>query len=267
MFASWANTILLFAGGDEFTAKEAYFNNAIGDRDCIDPVGLQDELIIELKKTGKPVIVILNHRRTLSINAFAKHADAILDCWELSEFGDNAIAKTVFGLNVPSGKLSVTVPRTIGQLPFHYSQKDINYKKGYLFNESTPLFTFGHGLSYSTFKYTKPIISDPVLTNENKKITLQVEVENTGDYKAKEVVQLYIKDIIGTVVRPMKELKGFKKIELQSGEKTIVQFDITTEMLEFTTLNMKQEAENGGFVAMIGGSSDSLQTVEFKLEK
>ena len=262
-----AQTILLFAGGDEYTAKEAYFNGAIGDRDNIDPVGLQDELIVRLKETGKPVIVILKHKRTLSINAFAKHADAILDCWKLSEFGNKAIAKTVFGMNIPSGKLAVTVPRTIGQLPFHYSQKEINFKKGYLFSDITPLFPFGYGLSYTTFEYTKPVLSDTLLNNENGKITIQVNVENTGKYKGKEVVQLYIKDKIGSVIRPIKELKGFKKVQLEPGESTLVQFEITPEMLEFTTIDMKQKAENGDFVAMIGGSSDSLQTTEFKLEK
>ena len=126
---------------------------------------MQDELIEELKKTGKPVVVILKHRRTLSINSFAQHADAILDCWELSEIGDKAIVKTVFGMNVPSGKLPVTVPRTIGQLPIHYSQKEINLKKGYLFSDATPLYPFGFGLSYTTFNYTKPTISSDALNN------------------------------------------------------------------------------------------------------
>lgn len=260
-----AEAILLFAGGDEFTSKEAFFNNAIGDRDCIHPVGLQDELIAELKKTGKPVIVILKHRRTLSINAFSEMADAILDCWELSEFGDESIAKTVFGMNVPSGKLPVTIPRNIGQLPFHYSQKEINFKKDYLFSDFTPLYPFGYGLSYTTFEYTKPQLSDSILTASNGKITLQVHIENTGKYKGKEVVQLYIKDIIGSVVRPMKELKSFQKIELEPGESTLVQFEITPEMLEFTTLNMDKKAENGAFEAQIGSSSASFQALGFRL--
>lgn len=261
-----ADVILLFAGGDEYTAKEAYFNNAIGDRDNIDPVGIQDELIKRMKATGKPVVVILKHRRTLSINAFAEHADAILDCWELSELGDKAVASTVFGINVPSGKLPVSVPRTIGQLPIHYSQKEINFKKDYLFSDFTPLYSFGHGLSYTTFKYSEPELSNSVLNSDNGKITLQVQVENTGKYAAKEVVQLYIKDEIGSVVRPMKELKGFQKITLEPGAKKTVAFDITPEMLKFTTIDMEFKTENGDFEAMIGGASDDLQKVAFQLK-
>ena len=261
-----AQTILLFAGGDEFTAKEAFFNGAIGDRDCIEPVGLQDELIAALKQTGKPVIVVLKHRRTLSINAFSEMADAILDCWELSEFGEDAIAKTVFGINVPSGKLQVTVPRNIGQLPIHYSQKEINFKKGYLFSDASPLYPFGFGLSYAAFEYSRPQISDTLLTSSNGKLTIEISVKNTGDVKAKEVVQLYIKDIIGSVVRPVKELKGFQKIELEPGASKTVRFDILPEMLEFSTLSMEQKAENGAFEVQIGGSSADVQSVSFTLK-
>ncbi len=265
--AKQSDVVVLFVGGDEFTSKEAFFNNALGDRDNIDPVGEQNLLMLELKKLNKPVIVVLKHRRTLSINVFQEHADAILGCWELSEFGDKAVAKMIFGDAVPSGKLTVTVPRTIGQIPFHYSQKEINYKKGYLFSDLTPLYPFGYGLSYSTFEYSQLSLSDSLLTNETDKITVQVNVKNTGNYSAKEVVQLYIKDIIGSVVRPMKELKGFEKIELQAGESKIVQFEINTEMLEFTTLSMERKAEDGDFEAMVGGSSESLQKVGFKLHQ
>jgi len=153
-----SDVIVLFLGGDRFTAKEAFFGSALGDRESIDLVGLQDELLLELKKTGKPVVVVLKHRRTLSINTIEENADAILDCWELSEFGDKALAKMIFGKASPSGKLSVTVPRSIGQIPFHYSQKEINYKKGYLFTESTPLYPFGYGLSYTNFEYSNLLL-------------------------------------------------------------------------------------------------------------
>ena len=140
------------------------FRSALGDRDSIDPVGLQDELLLELKKTGKPVVVVLKHRRTLSINAIDEHADAILDCWELSEVGDKATAKMIFGQANPSGRLSVTVPRSVGQIPVHYSQKEINYKKGYLFTDTTPLYPFGYGLSYTSFEYSDLELSNSTLT-------------------------------------------------------------------------------------------------------
>lgn len=259
-----ADLVVLFAGDDEFTSKEAFFNGALGDRDNIDPVGQQDELLTELKKLGKPLVVVLKHRRTLSINAIAEKADAILDCWELSEFGDQAVAKMIFGEAVPSGKLPVTVPRSIGQIPFHYSQKEINYKKGYLFAESTPLYSFGFGLSYTTFGYSNLQLSDSVMTLKSE-IKVSIDVKNSGGRTGKEVVQLYIKDLYGSVVRPLKELKGFEKIELQTGEFKTVSFTITPEMLEMTGLSMKRAAEPGEFTVMIGGSSDKGLSGNFKL--
>ena len=260
-----ADAIVLFLGGDEYTSKEAFFAGALGDRDNIDPVGLQDELIRELRKTGKPLVVVLKHRRTLSINAIQQHADAILDCWELSEFGDLAIAKTVFGESNPSGKLTVTVPRSIGQIPFHYSQKEVNYKKGYLFAESKPLYPFGHGLSYTDFEYSNLRLSENTL-KRNGTITADVEVTNTGSVTGSEVVQLYIKDVIGSVLRPEKELMGFEKVSLAPGESTIVSFTITPRMLAFTGLKMMEVIEAGEFIAMIGGSSGSLSGISFHLE-
>jgi beta-glucosidase len=259
-----ADMIVLFLGGDEFTSKEAFFGSAFGDRDSIDPVGLQDELLLELKKTGKPVVVVLKHRRTLSINAIDEHADAILDCWELSEFGDKAIAKMIFGQANPSGKLAVTVPRSIGQIPFHYSQKEINYKKGYLFTESTPLYPFGYGLSYTNFEYSNLRLSDSTLTT-NSTITAEIEVKNTGLTTGGEVVQLYIKDVIGSVLRPDKELKGFEKVSLEPWESKTVSFEIAPDMLVFTGLNMEEVIEVGEFVAMVGGSSDDLLRIGFTL--
>jgi len=259
-----SDAIILFLGGDEFTAKEAFFGSALGDRDSIDPVGQQDKLLLELKKTRKPVVVVLKHRRTLSINAIDEHADAILDCWELSEFGDKAIAKMIFGQATPSGKLPVTVPRSIGQIPFHYSQKEINYKKGYLFTESTPLYPFGYGLSYTDFEYSNLRLSDSTLST-NSTITAEVEVRNIGRTTGREVVQLYIKDVIGSVLRPDKELKGFEKVSLKPGESKTVSFTITPDMLAFTGVDMEQVIEAGEYVAMVGGSSSDLARVGFTL--
>lgn len=262
--ARQAELVILFVGDDAFTSKEAFFSGALGDRDNIDPVGQQDELFLELKKLGKPIVVVLKHRRTLSITAIAKKADAILDCWELSEFGDQAVAKMIFGEAVPSGKLPVTVPRSIGQIPFHYSQKEINFKKGYLFAESTPLYCFGFGLSYTTFGYSNLQFSDTTM-NMKSEIKVSVDVKNSGSRTGKEVVQLYIKDLFGSVVRPMKELKGFEKIELKAGETKTVSFVLTTEMLEFTRLDMKKAAEAGEFVVTVGTSSEKGISGSFKL--
>lgn len=249
-----SDLVVLFVGGDEFTAKEGFFNKALGDRASIDPVAPQDELLRQIKALGKPVILVLKHRRTLSINEFSKSADAILDCWDLGEFGNEAIAKAIFGKINPSGKLPVTVPHTIGQLPFHYSQKEINLKKGYLFIENGPLYPFGYGLSYTNFKYTNLKLSSGNITPSSK-ITVTVDVKNTGKVAGKEVVQLYIKDLIGSVIRPDKELKAFQKIELQPGESQQVSFTINPEILKFTRADMKFSYEAGNYTVQVGTSS------------
>jgi beta-glucosidase len=263
--AKTADVAVLFLGGDEFTSKEAYFNSGYGDRESIDPVGPQDELVQRVKALGKPVIVVLKHRRTLSINVISEEADAVLDCWDLSEFGDIAVAKILFGKVSPSGKLPVTVPRSIGQHPFEYSQKEINFKKDYLFRKDGPLYPFGHGLSYGKFAYSKPKLSSKEMAKDGA-LTVSVEVSNAGKVAAKEVVQLYVKDLIGSVTRPDKELKGFEKIELKPGERKTVEFKITPEMLMFTGLEMKPVLEAGDYEVMVGTSSADYQKVSFLLK-
>ncbi|MFH4966989.1 glycoside hydrolase family 3 N-terminal domain-containing protein [Gaetbulibacter sp. M240] len=255
---------ILFLGGDENTAKEAFFNNGIGDRATVEPVGAQDLLLEKIKSAGKPVIVVLKHRRTLAINTISEKADAILDAWDLSEFGDESLARIIFGEVSPSGKLPVTVSRNTGQLPFHYSMKEINYKKGYLFLEDGPLYPFGHGLSYAQFDYSDLKLTDSILTPETE-IEVSVVVSNTGKIKAKEVVQLYVKDIIGSVTRPDKELKAFKKIELNPGEQKMVTFKITPDMLKFTGLKMNKILEAGDYTIMVGTSSKDYLETKFKL--
>ncbi|MBB3696627.1 glycoside hydrolase family 3 C-terminal domain-containing protein [Flammeovirga yaeyamensis] len=263
--AKSADVIVAVVGGDDFTSKEGFFTHAFGDRDSIDPVGLQDELIVELKKLGKPVVIVLKHRRTLSVNTFAKEADAMLDCWDLSEEGNYAIAEVLFGKVNPSGKLPVTVPRSIGQIPFHYSQKEINYKKGYLFAENTPLFDFGFGLSYTQFEYSDISLSSSEMTDDSE-LTARITITNKGDRAGKETVQLYLKDLIGQVVRPMQELKGFEKIELAAGESKVVSFKITPDMLEYTGLEMKKIPGYGDFELRIGSSSAEFKATNFKLK-
>ncbi len=264
--ANESDMTILFLGGDEFTAKEAYFNNAVGDRATIEPVGAQDELVERVKALGKPLIVILKHRRTLAINTIAEQADAILDGWDLSEFGDSSLAKIIFGEVSPSGKSPVTIPRSIGQLPFHYSMKGINNKKGYLFLEDGPLFPFGYGLSYGEFEYSGLQLTNRTITPSSE-IKVSVQVTNTGKMKAKEVVQLYLKDEIATVTRPNKELRGFEKIELDPGQSKSVTFTITPEMLKFTGPTMEKILEAGDYTLMIGTSSKEGISSQFRLEK
>lgn len=263
--AKKADVVILFVGGNPFTSREAFFNNALGDRADLNLVGLQDELIDSIKTLNKPMVGILKHRRTLSAVNLSEKADALLDCWELSEFGDNAIASVLFGKVNPSGKLPVTVPRTIGQIPFHYSQKQINNKKGYLFIDNTPLYPFGYGLSYTSFKYSNFNIDKKIL-KENDSIRVSVDITNTGRIKGKEIVQLYIQDVVGEVLRPAKELKGFKKIELESGERKTVTFNICPEMLKYTGLDMKPIIDDGEFIVSVGYNSRDLNSLSFRYE-
>ncbi|MDQ8179191.1 glycoside hydrolase family 3 N-terminal domain-containing protein [Pelagicoccus sp. SDUM812005] len=262
--AASADATVLFVGGDEFTAKEAFFDFAIGDRASIDLLGSQVELFRRLKALGKPVIVALKHRRTLAINELAAEADAILDAWDPGEQGDTAIAMTLFGHSVPSGKLPVTVPRTIGQLPFHYSQKKINFKKGYMFMENGPLYPFGFGLSYTTFHYQDLQLSAKQVANGDS-LSASIKISNTGDRPGKEVVQLYIQDPIGTVVRPAKELKAFRKIYLEPGESQTISFAIAPEMLACTGADNVRKVENGDFVVQVGSSSETFLEQRFQV--
>lgn len=259
-----ADVVVLFVGGDSFTSREAFFNNALGDRADINLVGLQDELIDKVCSLGKPVVGVLKHRRTLSVVNLSEKVDALLDCWELSEFGDEAVAKVLFGDINPSGKLPVTVPRTIGQLPFHYSQKAINNKKGYLFMNNAPLYPFGYGLSYTSFKYTNMSLDKNEISSRDS-IIVSVDVINTGKVKGKEVAQLYIRDLYAQVIRPDKELKSFRKVEIAPGETKRLTFLITPEMLEYTGPDLNKVLEPGEFEIMIGGNSGDLLSSKIKL--
>ncbi len=265
--AKKADAVLLFVGGDPFTTREAYYSSTLGDRSDIDLVGSQDDLINRVRAAvpNKPVIGVLKHRRTLSANNLVEKVDALLDCWELSEFGDHAIAEVVFGDINPSGKLPVTVPRTIGHLPYHYSQKEINYKKGYLFDDNSPLFPFGYGLSYSNFEYSDLKLDNETLT-KNGKITVSVNVKNTSNVEGKEVVQMYIKDLYGEVVRPNMELKGFQKVSIAPNETKRVVFEIEPEMLRYTGLSMERILDDGAYKVFIGGNSADLLVAKFTLD-
>lgn len=263
--AKKADVVLLFVGGDEKTSKEAYFvSNEMGDRANLDPVGQQNLLLNELKNTGKKIVVVLSHRRTLSIVDIAEKADAIIDCWELSERGDEAIAKILFGEVNPSGKLPVTVPQSVGQLPVYYYQKHINYKKGYLFAKNKPLFPFGFGLSYTQFSYSNFSLSD-TLAQVGDTIEVSVTISNSGKVKGKEVCQLYLQDEFASVERPIRTLIEFEKVSLNPGQSKKLTFNITPEMMSFTGIDMKKTIEEGVFHVYVGTSSDTQYKQSYRL--
>ncbi|MDB4334804.1 glycoside hydrolase family 3 C-terminal domain-containing protein [bacterium] len=263
--AKYADVVILFVGGDNKTAKEAYFLlDAYGDRADLNPVGQQNLLLSELKKTGKKIVVVLEHRRTLSIVEIEEKADAIIDCWDLSERGEEAMAKILFGEVNPSGKLVVTVPQSVGQLPVYYYQKHINYKKGYLFAKNDALYPFGYGLSYTQFKYQNFNLSDSI-AQIGDSIEVNVEILNTGEVAGKEVCQLYLQDEYASVQRPIRNLVGFEKIHLEPGQSKTISFVISPDMMSFTGVDMEKRIEEGIFNVFIGGSSLAEYKLSYRL--
>ncbi len=251
--ANQADVIVLALGGNEQTSREAWSRQHLGDRACLDLVGRQDELAQAVLATGKPVVVVLFHGRPNSINFLAQNAPAILDCWYLGQEGGHAVAEVLFGDYNPGGKLPISVPRSAGHLPAHYNHKP-SARRGYLFDEVSPLFAFGFGLSYTTFEFSNLRLRKRRIRRDET-TSLLVDVKNTGPRAGEEVVQMYIRDVVSTVTRPVKELKGFKRIALQPGERSTVEIPITPAALAFYGLGMNYEVEPGLFEIMAGPSS------------
>jgi len=244
----------------------------------IDLPGLQKEFLAELKKLGKPIVLVLFNGRPLTLTWENDNMDAILEAWWSGTRGGDAIAQTLFGANNPNGKLPISFPRKVGQLPLYYNHKNTGrpylgptdpeqkYKSQYTDVGNSPLYPFGFGLSYTTFEYSNFKISSNKI-KFNEKLKVSVEVKNTGNYEAHEVVQLYVRDLVGSVTRPVKELKGFEKINLKIGETKTVSFEISSEDLKFYTIEMKNEAEAGSFEVFVGGNSDTDIKANFELVK
>ncbi len=251
--ARQAQVALLVVGDNEQTCREGWSPQHLGDRDLLDLAGRQDELIRAVVETGVPTIVLLINGRPASINYAVEHVPAILEGWYLGQETGIAVAETLFGENNPGGKLPITFPRSVGQIPAYYYHKP-SARRGYLFTTQAPLFPFGHGLSYTTFAYADLRLSSTQI-HIGESCTAQVEVRNTGNRAGDEVVQLYIHDQVASLTRPVKELKGFKRITLQPGEAQIVIFTITSDDLSFLDYQMQRVVEPGLFDVMIGGSS------------
>lgn len=237
--------------------------------------GQQRELLKALKKTGKPMVVVLMNGRPLSLTWEDKNADAILETWFAGTEAGNAIADVLFGNYNPSGKLSMTFPQVVGQVPIYYNHKKTGrpfngelldkYKSRYMDVTNAPLYPFGYGLSYTTFSYSKPQLSKTTLKPTDA-LEVSVTVQNTGNYDGEEVVQLYIQDVVGSVTRPVKELKGFQKIALKKGETKIVTFTISVDDLKFYNQDLEYIYEPGDFNVFIGPNSRDVQAAAFRLE-
>ncbi len=258
--AQKADITLLVLGDNEQTCREGWSTTHLGDRDSLDLPGRQEELLRAVAATGKPVILLLLQGRPASINFAAEHVPAILEGWYLGQAAGTAVADVLFGDVNPGGKLPVTFPRSVGQIPAYYYHKP-SARRGYLFAEVEPLFPFGHGLSYTTFSYNNLRLGREKIHAEEA-TTLSVDVTNTGTRAGDEVVQFYVRDVLSEqVTRPVKLLKGFKRITLQPGETRTVTFPVGREQLQFLNEDMQRIVEPGQFELMTGGSSQTLEKI------
>ncbi len=264
--AGKAEVVLMVLGENESVCREAWEENHLGDRDSLDMPGRQNDLVRAVVGTGLPVVLLLINGRPLSVNYVAEHASALFEGWYLGQEGGKAFADALFGDINPGGKLPITFPRSVGQLPAYYNHKP-SVQRSYLWAEKTPLFPFGYGLSYTTFEY-KNLQVTPATIKPDGKAVVCVEVTNTGRYPGDEVVQLYIRDLVTErVTRPVKELKGFRRITLQPGERQVVDFTIAAEELSYLDEKMVRVVEPGMFELMVGTSSAELQTVRLEVER
>jgi beta-glucosidase len=251
--AQQADVVVVAIGGNEQTSREAWSRKHMGDRTSLDLVGQQQELVTAMLSTGKPVIVFLFNGSPLSIQYLNENVPVIFECWYLGQETGHAVADVLFGDCNPGGKLPITIPRSAGHLPAFYNYKP-SARRGYLFDDVSPLHPFGFGLSYTTFAFKNPRLAKNKI-RRNESTRLLVDVKNTGRRPGAEVVQMYIRDCVSSVTRPVKELKGFQKISLRPGETQTVALDITPESLAFYDLHMKCVVEPGEFEIMVGNSS------------
>lgn len=276
--AKQSDVILFFGGEEQILSGEARC------RAFLNLPGAQDELIAKLAETGKPIILVVIAGRPLTFQEAASHADAILYAFHPGTMGGPALVDLLFGDAVPSGKLTTSFPKTVGQIPTYYSHKNTGrpatndgsgiplgtpldpqgFTSRYLDASIAPEYPFGYGLSYTTFEYGNLKISKPEMAMGDS-ITVSVDVTNTGKMDAKETVQLYVRDLFGSVTRPVKELKGFEKIDLKAGETKTVAFTLNTDDLAFYDINMNFTAEPGKFQVWIGPNSQQGLQGEFRI--
>ena len=255
--------------------ESAEMSGEASSRTNIEIPGIQKELLQALLKTGKPVALVLFTGRPLALSWEQKNVPAILNVWFGGSEAGYAVADVLFGDVNPSGKLSMTFPQNVGQIPLFYNHKNTGrplpegkwfqkFRSNYLDVSNDPLYPFGFGLSYTNFTYSDINLSS-ITMKAGQKITATISVTNAGNKDGKEVVQLYIRDLVGTSTRPVKELKGFKKVALKAGETKSVSFDITVNDLKYYNYDLKYVAEPGEFKVFIGGNSRDVKEAGFKL--
>lgn len=258
--AKKADVAILVVGENESTNREAWAENHLGDRDSLDLLGAQNDLVKAVVETGKPVVVLLLNGRPLSINYISEKVPAILEGFYLGEEGGTAAADVIFGDANPGGKLPITFPHTVGALPDYYNHKP-SANRSYEFSTRKPLFPFGYGLSYTTFKFENlKVEPQQILAHGTAKVS--VDVSNTGTREGDEVPQFYIHQRVSSVTQPVMQLKGFERLTLKPGEKRTVTFTVTPETLSILNIDMHRVVEPGVFDIMVGPSSDSTSKVK-----
>jgi beta-glucosidase len=280
--AKSSSVAIMFLGEESILSGEAHCRSEISLPGC------QEQLIAEIAATGTPIILVVMAGRPLTLEKILPNVDAVLYSWHPGTMGGLAISDLLFGVHSPSGKLPVTFPRTVGQIPLYYGQKNtgkpatresfihmndipvrapqtsLGMSATHLDTHFTPLFCFGYGLSYTTFRYQNISLSRHEITL-GESLEVSVELSNLGHVDAEEVVQLYIRDLVGNVTRPVKELKGFKRVHLEAGQSEIISFTLRSADLAFYDRKMRLRAEPGQFHVWIGGSSETKLRAEFEI--
>ncbi len=257
--AKTADVAILVVGENESSNREAWSEQHRGDRDSLELLGAQNDLVKAVVETGTPTVVLLINGRPLSINYIAEHVPAILEGWYLGQEGGTAAANVLFGDVNPGGKLPITFPHSVGDLPDFYNHKP-SANRTYAFSTRQPLFPFGYGLSYTTFTFENLRV-EPSQIHVGRTAKVSVDISNTGTRNGDQVAQLYIHQKIASVTRPVMQLKGFQRVTLKSGEKKTVEFTITPDTLSMLNVDMHNVVEPGVFDVMVGPSSDQTKTV------
>ncbi|KOS05853.1 beta-glucosidase [Flavobacterium akiainvivens] len=266
--ANQADIVIMVLGEHGFSSGEGR------SRTNLDLPGLQEELLEEIYKVNPRIVLVLNNGRPLALPWADAHIPAIVEAWHLGTETGNAVAQVLYGDYNPSGKLPMSFPRNVGQVPIYYNihstgrptnADDNVFWSHYSDVEKTPLYPFGYGLSYSTFQYSKPVL-DKTTYAKGEPVKVSVTIKNTGNYDGKEVAQLYIRDVFASLSRPVKELKGFELVDLKKGESKTITFTLTDKELGFYNNNGNYLVEPGIFKVFVGTSSDDVQEVEFELK-
>jgi beta-glucosidase len=263
--ATAADLVVLAVGDDLRTSREAWAADHLGDRSGLGLVGEQRLLFERLVALGKPVVVVLINGRPVSEPLLAERAHAIVEAWFPGEMGGLALARVLTGAVNPGAKLPLTVPRHVGQLPLFYNHKP-SARRGYLFDDITPLYPFGHGLSYTRFEFGPPRLSSPVMPVDGA-VTVSVDVTNVGERTGDEVVQLYVRDCVASVAQPVKALKAFERVTLAPGERRTVHLVLRAAALALWNEQMQRVVEPGEFEVMVGPDSVALQSVRLSVHR